>query len=128
MSTTKKIPRHMIMFFILIFCVCGICLLLYKASFRNKLHQPVKYTMMTTHKATNTISLSKDAALLTETFLCTVPDLSQFTLSCKVKNKNSDAQLVITLIDTDSDKVLYQKEKSIAGLKRFRRQSSAIKS
>lgn len=117
MSTTKKIPRHMIMFFILIFCVCGICLLLYKASFRNKLHQPVKYTMMTTHKATNTISLSKDAALLTETFLCTVPDLSQFTLSCKVKNKNSDAQLVITLIDTDSDKVLYQKEKSIAGLK-----------
>ena len=117
MKIKKKIPGHVVMFFVLLFCVSGICLLLYKTSFRYQLHQPVKYTMMTTHKATNTISLSKDAPLLTETFICTVPDFSQFTLSGKAQNKSSDARLAITLTDADSGEVIYAKEKKLSNLK-----------
>lgn len=117
MNNTKKLPRHLIAFLILIFSICSVLFLMYKTQFRSKLHKPVQYTMMTTHKPNGSVDLSKDSPILTETFTCKVPQLQQFTLSCKAQDKSSSASLFVTLQNADSGEIYYQGSESLSGLK-----------
>ena len=47
MNKEKKIPGHILSLFIILLSISGICLLMYKAQFRFKLHQPIEENRLT---------------------------------------------------------------------------------
>lgn len=113
MNQTRKMPKHLCAFFILLCAISGICILVYKSQFRFDLHQPIQYIMMTTHKDTQEVILSQDSPQLSESFLCTVPELKKFSMECSVQNVNSKAKLSITLSNANTGEIYYHSRKKV---------------
>jgi len=79
---------------ILILFLAVICALVYKAQIRESLRQPIEYTMMTEHKDTFEVVLSKGMTAISEVFVCKVPELKSFSIELTGKNVVDEAELV----------------------------------
>ena len=94
---------------ILILFLAVICALVYKAQIRESLRQPIEYTMMTEHKDTFEVVLSKGMTAISEVFVCKVPELKSFSIELTGKNVVDEAELVMTLADADTKEIYFQK-------------------
>lgn len=109
MNKTKN-SNQILKGIVLLSILCIAFVLVYKAQLENNLDKPVYGTLMSAHKENDTISLSEDAPVFSEVFLCMVPQLRQLRIECKGKQIASDAVLLMTLSDADSGKEYYHKE------------------
>ena len=100
---------------ILILFLAVICALVYKAQIRESLRQPIEYTMMTEHKDTFEVVLSKGMTAISEVFVCKVPELKSFSIELTGKNVVDEAELVMTLADVDTKEIYFQKKEQEAG-------------
>ena len=109
MKKNKKNKQIMIGI-VLLFVLCVVFVLVYKAQLRDRLDKHIYGTLMSEHKANGTIDLSADAPVVSEAFLCSVPKLKQLRIQCKGEQIDPDAVLVMTLSEADSGKEYYHKE------------------
>ena len=98
---------------ILILFLVAICALVYKAQIRESLRQPIEYTMMTEHKDTFEVVLSKGMTAISEVFVCKVPELKSFSIELTGKNVVDEAELVMTLADADTKEIYFHKKSSV---------------
>ena len=71
MASDQRINKKQIFPGILILIFLSIiCVVVYKAQIREKLEQPVEYTMMTEHKDTAEVVLSREGPTFSEIFFC----------------------------------------------------------
>lgn len=98
---------------ILILFLAAICALVYKAQIRESLRQPIEYTMMTEHKDTFEVVLSKGMTAISEVFVCKVPELKSFSIELTGKNVVDEAELVMTLADADTKEIYFHKKSSV---------------
>lgn len=108
--------RYIIYACILASLVCLICAIVYKAQLEEKFDRAVRVTMMSEHKDTGTICIEENNPVVSEMFLCKVPELKQIYVECKGKTLTKDATLVMTLTDADTGEVYYQKEESVQSI------------
>ncbi|HJB15501.1 MAG TPA: DUF2142 domain-containing protein [Candidatus Blautia excrementipullorum] len=102
-----------------------ICVVVYKAQIREKLEQPVEYTMMTEHKDTAEVVLSREGPTFSEIFLCKVPELKSLSIELTGKEVVDEARLNMTLYDADTGEIYYQEEKSVRAVMDSRVQNKA---
>lgn len=112
MKNNKKIKMYA-WGVLLLLMISIICVLVYKAQLRDKLQQPIEYTMMTEHKPTGEVVLSGDSPEFSEVFICKVPDLKKLVLECSVKKAVADTVLIMFLTDVDTGELYYSGEKSL---------------
>ncbi|MDO5136625.1 MAG: DUF2142 domain-containing protein [Eubacteriales bacterium] len=93
--------------------LCFACVLTYKAQFREKLDRAIAFTMMSEHKPVGRVELSKESPLLSEVFLCKVPELKKLRIQCTGEDVDSGASLLMTVEDEETGKVYYQAEKMV---------------
>lgn len=108
--------RYIIYACILVSLVCLICAIVYKAQLEEKFDKAVRITMMSEHKDTGTVCLEETNPVVSEMFLCKVPELKQIYVGCKGKSLAKDATLMMTLTDADTGEVYYQKEKYVQSI------------
>ena len=113
-------PGILILFFLSIICV-----VVYKAQIREKLEQPIEYTMMTEHKDTAEVILSSEWPMFSEVFLCKVPELKSLSIELTGNNVVDEARLNMTLYDEDTGEIYYQEEKTVRAVMDSRVQSKA---
>ena len=115
MESDKK--NRQLFYGIALLCILSIvCMLVYKAQIRDKLDKAVHGTLMSEHKDNGTIYINGDSPVLTEMFICRVPELKQLRIQCKGEKTDAGAVLVMTLTDADSGKEYYHKEEKVSEL------------
>lgn len=87
--------------------------MVYKAQIEPHKNDLIVSTVMSEHKQTGEIVMSAQATALSEMFICKVPELKELYIACKGANISEDATLLITLTDSDTGKVYYEKESSV---------------
>lgn len=105
--------RHIWNVCILIFVICCVFGLVYKAQLADKFHRAVRITLMSEHKETGEIQLSEENPVVSETFLCRIPELKQLFISCEGKNLDKDATLILSVNDADTGESYFQKEEAV---------------
>lgn len=111
-ENTKNVIRGMVILGMLAL----VCVLVYKAQLADKMNNSVKCTLATVHKESDTRVLSAVSPDISETFLCTVPDLKKIQIECKGKNLEKNAQLSIGLLDADTGEILCMKEEPVTDI------------
>ena len=69
--------------------------------------------MMTEHKDTFEVVLSKGMTAISEVFVCKVPELKSFSIELTGKNVVDEAELVMTLADADTKEIYFHKKSSV---------------
>lgn len=108
-----------------------ISFLVYKAQLADVFQKTVCVTMTTEHKPTSTIVMDATNPIISETFVCTVPDLKVIQVECVGKTINADTMIDMTVSEADTGTIYYHDQKMLSKVaskgkkKRFRMKMNA---